>query len=169
MSKHRQSRFRFSFRTLIACITILTVGLGGWISYSRYNIQKLLELRQQGAIVIIRDRTPQILKRFGIQQLSPFFDVPTIELYITAVGDEAKVGDSDHLISRGNAEERILEQATTARSYSAEDIHLCLVDNFDVKWGIFAQRNSFLCISESKQRYLKRLRANQESGANINP
>ena len=169
MSKHKQSRFRFSTRTLIACVTILAVVLGGWIAYSKYNIQKLLELRQQGAIVIIRDRTPQTLQRLGLQQLSPFFDVPTIELYITPIGDEASVGDSDQLISRVNAQEKILVQLATARSYGAEDIQLILVDKFDHEWMKFAEENSLATIGETKQRYVKRLRANQESGANINP
>lgn len=169
MSTDKQSRFRFSTKSLIACVTILAAVLGGWIIYSKYNIQKLLDLRQQGAIVIIRDRTPLSLQKLGIQHLSPFFDVPTIELYITAREDEAMVGDSDLLIPRVNAEEKILEQVATARRYGAEDIQLILIDNFDQKWMKFAEQNSLSTISESKPRYAKRLRANQESGANINP
>lgn len=169
ISTDNHRRFRFSTKSLISAVTVIAVILGGWIFYSKYNIQQLLELREQGAIVIIRDRTPLALQRVGIQNLTPFFDVPTIELYITAIEDTAIVGDSDQPISRVEAQKEILAQVATARRYGAEDIQLILIDNFDHEWGMFAQENSLLTIGDSKPRYAKRLQANQETGANINP
>ena len=168
MNDKTHHRFRFSIKTLIACLTILAVGLGGWISYSKHRIQGLLKLREQGAIVIIRDRTPEALQSVGIANLSPFFDVPTVELYVTAMQDDALVGSSDVLVSRATAQSQILEQVATAKSYGAQDIQLILVDSFDPQWMAFAEEHSLSTIGESKQRYMKRLHANQESGANIN-
>jgi hypothetical protein len=171
MEEKKKRRLRFSIKTLIACITIVAMSLGGWIAFSKFQIQKLEELRDQGVIVIVRDRTPQAFQSVGIKRLSPFFDVPTIELYVTPLGNDAKVGNSDELVSNSDAEELILSQAALARSYGAEDIQLGLVDigSFDHGWRMFATENSLLTVSESKERYAKRLRANQESGANINP
>jgi len=126
-------------------------------------------LREQGAIVIVRDGTPQALQAVGIDHLSPFFDVPTVELYVTPVGGNASVGVSDTMTSRSDAQKTILAQIATARDYGADDIQLILIDSFDAQWMVFAQDNSLSTISDGKQRYLKRLRANQESGANINP
>jgi hypothetical protein len=165
----KQSRFRFSLRVLIASVTILAVGLGGWIAYSKHRMQNLIELRQQGAIVIVRDRTPQALQAVGISELSPFFDVPTVELYVTPVGNDAFIGNSDTLMSSDIAQKTIIEQASIARSYGAEDLQLILIDSFDPKWMTFGEDNSLSVIGDSKQRYMKRLEANQKSGANINP
>jgi hypothetical protein len=168
-NEKKQSRFRFSIRALFASVTILAVSLGAWIAYSKHRIQGLIELRQQGAIVIVRDRTPQALQAVGLSELSPFFDVPTVEFYITPVGNDAFVGNSDTLTSRDLAQKTILEQASIARSYGAEDLQLILIDSFDPKWMTFGEENSLSVIGETKQRYMKRLKANQESGANINP
>ena len=153
----------------MAIVTLTAVGLGGWIVYSNYKIHKLIELRQQGAIVIIRDETPQWLESIGIERLSPFSSVPTVELYVTPMGTDALVGDSETLKSNAVAQRLILEQASTATAYGAEDIQLILVDNFDSEWMTFANDNSLSAIGESKQRYTARLKANRESGANINP
>jgi hypothetical protein len=169
MKEKKQSRFRFSIRALIASLTIVAVGLGGWIAYSKHRIQGLFELRQQGAIVIVRDRTPQALQAIGISQLSPFFDVPTVELYVTPLGSDALVGNSETLTSSDIAQKTILEQASSARHYGAKDVQLILIDSFDPKWFAFAEDNSLTTIGDSKQRYMERLKANQESGANINP
>ncbi len=153
----------------MAAVTLVAVGLGGWIAYSNYKIQKLIELRQQGAIVIIRDRTPSVLRAIGIKQLHPLYSVPTVELSVTPRGADALLGNSDQLTSSAVAQRYLLEKATLARNYGAKDIQLILIGSFDSKWMKFASENSMSPIGDSKQRYMARLKTNQESGANINP
>lgn len=165
----RTTRLIFSLKGLFAFVTLVAVILGAWIGYSRFKVKKLTELRQQGAIIILRDRTPQLLQSIGIRELSPFFDVPTVELYVTPNGGNAFVGDSETVTTNAQAKEQLLQQATVARSYGAEDIQLILVDGSTPEWRTFAKENGFKTIGERKQRYMKRLAANRESGANINP
>jgi hypothetical protein len=169
MNNRKRTRLRFSLKTLFALVTIAAVCFGGWIEYSRYKIRKLVALRQQGVIVIVRDRTPKLLRSVGITNLSPFFDVPTVELYVTPKGADALVGNSETLLSDASARQRLLEQAAIARSYGAADIQLIQVDGSSPEWSAFADENSLLRIGESNERYKKRLKANQETGANINP
>jgi hypothetical protein len=122
------------------------------------------------SIVIIRDRTPKVLQAIGIKQLHPFYSVPTVELYVTPMGADALIGNSDQLTSKAAAQKYLFEKATEARSYGAEDIQLILIDsNFDSEWMRFASEHSMSAIGDKKQRYMARLKANQESGANINP
>jgi hypothetical protein len=165
----KRIRFRFSLKALFTLIAVVAVAFGGWIGYSRYKIRRLVELREQGVIVILRDRTPTFLQSVGLKNMSPFFDVPTVELYVTPKGTDALVGNSDTLKSNAIAKEEILRQAAVARSYGAKDLQLILIGDFSPEWMAFAQENSYSIIGDSKQRYLKRLKANQESGANINP
>jgi hypothetical protein len=167
--KRQRARFRFSIRAAMALLTVVAVGLASWIFYSKHRMQKLVGLRDQGVIIIVRDRTPQLLQYIGIRELSPFFDVPTVELYVTPVGEDAYVGNSNALVSREEAEGSILQQASTARSYGADDLQLILIDNFDSKWMGFGDQHSLSVIEDGKERYAKRLRANQENGANLNP
>lgn len=169
MTDRKRSRLRFSIKNLMAAVTLLAVGLGGWIAYSNYKVQRLTELRQQGAIVIIRNRTPRVLQAIGIKQLHPFYSVPTVELYVTPRGADALIGNSEQLRSKAVTQKYLLEKAMAARSYGAEDIHLILIDSFDSEWMKFASENSMSAIGDNKQRYTARLKANQESGANINP
>jgi len=169
MTDEKRSRLRFSIKTLMVAVTLLAVGFGGWIAYSNYKIRKLTDLRQQGAIVIIRDRTPRVLQAVGIKQLHPFYSVPTVELYVTPRGADASIGNSDQLTSNSVAQKNLLELATLARSYGAKDIQLILICTFDSEWMKFASENSMSAIGDNKQRYLARLKTNQESGANINP
>lgn len=169
MTDRKRSSFRFSLKTLIASVTLLAVGIGGWISYSNYKIQRLRELRQQGAIVILRDRTPSVLQAIGIKQLPPFYSVPTVELYVTPRGAGASIGNSQQVTSKAVAQKCLQEIAMEARSYGAEDIQLIVIDSFESEWIKFASENSMSAIGDSQQRYLARLKANQDSGANINP
>jgi hypothetical protein len=169
LNRQSRIRFRFSLKALLAFITLVSLGIGGWKAYSLFRIKKLEELRQQGVIVILRDRTPQALQSIGLKQLSPFFDVPTIELYVTPLGADAQVGDSQSVVPNSTAEQSILEQARIARSYGAKDLQLGILGEWDNSWGEFAFKNSLSPIGDSRECYLKRLRANQESGANINP
>ena len=163
-------RPRFSMKALLAVVTIAVVGLGGWIAYSKYKLRELQKLRTDGAIVILRDQTPQALQSIGIRQLSPFYEVPTVELYVTSVGDQAYLGDSETAMPVAEAKERIAEQAATARSYGANDIQLIFIGQLTGReWMVFAEENRLTVISENKNRYLERLRANRESGANIDP
>jgi hypothetical protein len=164
-----RTRLRFSIRTLLAVVTALAVGLGGWIGYSKDKLNKLAAMRQEGAIVIVRNGTPKWLRSIGVEQLSPFYSVSTVELYVTPMGDEALVGNSDKLISKEEAKSCILEQAAEARSYGSKDIQLILIDDFNAEWMEFAAANSMAVIGDRRPRYLARLAANQESGANINP
>ncbi|MEX0643476.1 MAG: hypothetical protein WD468_12285 [Pirellulales bacterium] len=170
MTNRKRSRFRFSIKALMAAVTLLAVGLGGWIAYSNYRIHKLTGLLEEGAIVIIRDRTPKALQSIGIKQLSPFYSVATIELYVTPRGADALIGNSEQLTSNDVAQRYLVEKATLARSYGAKDIQLILIDSsFDSEWMKFASENAMSAIGDSKQRYMARLKANQESGANTNP
>jgi hypothetical protein len=73
------------------------------------------------------------------------------------------------LTSKAFAQKYLREKAKEARSYGAEDIQLGLLDSFDREWADFAFENSMSPIGDSKQRYMARLKANQESGANFNP
>jgi hypothetical protein len=166
----KRFRPRFSLKALFALVTIIAIVLGGWIGYSRYKVRKLVELRQQGAIVILRDRTPSFLQSIGLKNMSPFFDVPTVELYVNPKGSEASVGNTENLISNTDAQVQLLRQASIARNYGAEDIQLILLTDESVPdWSAFAKENSFSTIRENPERYRKRLEANQESGGNINP
>lgn len=162
-------RFRFSLKALVTFIAILAFTFSSWIVYSKYRIQRLIELRQQGAIVIIRNQTPQAFQAVGLGHLSPFYDVPTVELYVTPSGDTAKLGNVEAPVPKTDAEKAILEQASIARSYGAKDVQLIMIDSFDPGWMGFAEDNGLSSIGDSKERYLKRLKANQETGANINP
>ena len=162
-------RPRISLRTLLSIVTLLAVGLGGWIVYGNYRIHKLTELRQEGVIVIVRDGTPEVLRSIGISNLSPFRSVPTIELYVTPKANGALLGNSEELKSKSDAQKYLLEKAEVARSYGAEDLLLILIDSFDPVWMKFGSDNSMSIISDSAQRYIARLKANQETGANINP
>jgi hypothetical protein len=164
-----KSRPRFSIKALLVVVTFLAVGLGGWIAYSNYKIQNLTGLREQSAIVIVRDQTPKALKSLGIKQLRPLSSVATVELYVTPKGANASIGDSEATMSVAAAQNIILEQATTARENGANDIQLILIDGSDAEWMRFARENSMSVIGESKPRYMARLKANRESGANINP
>jgi hypothetical protein len=164
-----RSRLKFSIKALLAAMTLLAVGLGGWLAYTNYKIKKLTELRHQDAIVIIRKETPGALQSLGIEQLPPFSSVPTVELYVTPKGASATIGNSEELLPNAVAQKYILEQATEARNNGAQDIQLILVDTFDPEWANFAQKNSMSVIGDTKERYQARLKANQESGANINP
>lgn len=164
-----RTRLRFSIRALLGSVALLAISLGGWIAYSNYQLKELTELREQGAIVIIRDRTPEALRTIGIKHLSPFYSVPTVELYVTPRGMDALVGNSDKPISKAEAQDYILRKAAVARSYGATDIQLITLDSFDPEWVQFALENSMSSIGEKRKRYLARLEANQKSGANINP
>jgi len=167
--KTKRTPLRFTVRTLLAVVTLVAVCLGGWISYENHKIHNLEKLRQQGAIVIVRDGTPQWLRSLGIERLVPFYSVPTVELYVTPKGNDAIVGNSGTLTSKSVAQKLILDQASTARANGANDIQLIIVDDFDREWSKFASDNSLASIGESKQRYAAWLKANLESGANINP
>lgn len=92
-----------------------------------------------------------------------------MELYVTPRGNEAMVGNSQSSTSKAAAKKLILDQASTARANGADDIQLIIVDSFGREWSTFANNNSLACIGENKQRYAARLKANLESGANINP
>jgi hypothetical protein len=149
--------------------TLLAVGIGGWFAYAEYKIKNLTKLRQQGEIVIIRDGTPKSLQSVGIKQFGTLSSVPTVELYVTPKGANASIGESEELIPKAAAQNYILDEATKARSNGAKDIQLILIDGFDPEWMDFASKNAMSVIGESRERYLKRLKANRESGANINP
>lgn len=170
MAANQARRFRFSIRFLLAIVTLLALILGGWIAYSNYEIHQLTNLRQQGAIVIIRDRTPGWLRTIGINHLHPFFSVPTVELYVTPQSTSTLIGNSDEPISTAAAQKEILKMAAEARSCGATDVQLILLDNFDGEWARFATTaNSMSIIGDSTQRYSARLKANQDTGANFNP
>lgn len=169
MTDRNRTRLRFSIKTLMAVVTFVALSLGGWIAWSKYKLQQLTVLRQQGTIIIIRDRTPRALQAIGIKQLHPFYSVPTVELYVTPKGADALVGNSEQVISNADARNNLLHQAAIARGYGATDIQLILIDSFDGEWTNFAFANSMALIGDSKQRYMARLKANQETGANINP
>ena len=162
-------RLRFTVRTLLVALTVFAICFGGWIGYENQKIRNLKELRNQGAIVILRDGTPQWLKSLGIRELRPFCTIPTVELYVTPIGIDTIVGSSKTKTSKLEAQALILKQSSTAKTNGATNIQLVVVDNFDPEWGAFAMKNSLKFIVETKQRYLKRLEANLESGANINP
>jgi hypothetical protein len=163
------SRLRFSIKALLAAVAMVAIGLGGWIGYSTYKLRRLIQLRDEGAIVIIRDRTPRAFRAVGIEQLYPFYSVPTVELYVTPRGADAVVGNNDQLMSKEAAKKCLLQKASDARSYGAEDIQLITIDSFDFEWTDFAREHSIKSIGDNKARYIARLKANQESGANINP
>lgn len=167
MAAHRH--LRFSVRALLVGMTLLAVFLGGWIGYAKYKMRNLTELRDQGDIVIFRHETPKAMQSVGIEKFPPLTSSPTVELYVTPKGANALIGDSDELIPMAIAQERILEKATRARSNGAKDIQLILLDGFDPAWMSFAQSNSMNVIGDTRDRYLKRLKANRESGENINP
>ena len=61
-----RTRVRFSVKALLVAMSLLAIGLGGWISYANYKLHKLTALRDEGAIVIIRDRTPKALQSIGV-------------------------------------------------------------------------------------------------------
>jgi hypothetical protein len=169
MADKMRSRPRFSIKALLVVVTLLAVGLGGWIAYSNYKIHNLTGLRKQSAIVIVRDQTPKALKSLGIKQLRPFSSVATVELYVAPKGANASIGDSEAVMPVAAAQKIILEQATAARENGATDIQLILIDDSDADWMKFARENSMSVVGESKPRYMARLKANRESGANINP
>jgi hypothetical protein len=98
-----------------------------------------------------------------------FYSVPTVELYVAPRSAGALVGNSEKLTSEKLAKQRILEMATEASNYGAIDVQLVLVDNFALEWAKFGADNSMPPISDSKERYLTRLKANQDSGKNVNP
>jgi hypothetical protein len=162
-------RLRFSVKKLLTAVTLLALVLGGWIGYANYKIKNLTELRQEGEIVIIRDETSKALQSVGIEQARPFFSVPTVELYVTPKGANALIGDSEELIPNATAQKIILKKAMEARRNGAKDIQLILIDDFDSEWMKFGSENSMSVIGENRERYLKRLKANRDSGANINP
>jgi hypothetical protein len=169
MDDKSRRRLRFSVKSLFIVVTLLCVGLGGWITFSNYKLRRLTKLRAEGAIVIFRDRTPRPLQAIGITHLHPFYSIPTVELYVTPQGSESVVGNNEVLVPNETARRRIIEMASEARSCGANDIHLITLDGFDPEWFRFANENSLTVIGESKNRYLARLKANQEPGANINP
>jgi hypothetical protein len=150
-------------------LALLAAALGGWIGYAKYKMKNLTELRQQGEIVIIRHQTPNVMQSVGIEKFSPLTSVPTVELYVTPKGANALIGDGEELVPVATAQERILEKATEARNNEAKDIQLILLDGFDPAWMRFAKSNSMNVVGDTRDRYLKRLKANRESGANINP
>ncbi len=160
---------KFSVRTLMAIITLVAVCLASWIAFEKHKLRNLEELKQQGAIVILRNGTPQWLREIGVDRLSPFCSAPTVELYVTPKGNDAIVGNSESLTTKAIAQKLILDQASTARTNGAEHIQLIIVDSFDRDWSMFASDNSLAIIGESSERYVARLKANLESGANINP
>lgn len=162
-------RFRFSIKVLIAVIAVIAVGFGNWIAYSNAKFARLYDLRDKGAIVIIRNDTPKVFQAIGLKHLTPFFDVPTVELYVTPIGQEAMVGNIKALWKTADAKDMILDQASVARSNGAKDVQLILIDDFDADWMMFAEEHEMASIGDSKERYEKRLKANQETGANINP
>ncbi|HVT26516.1 MAG TPA: hypothetical protein VHE81_00725 [Lacipirellulaceae bacterium] len=164
-----RARVRFSLKALLAAMALLAIGLGVWISYANYKLHMLTALRKEGAIVIIRDRTPKALQSIGVKQLSPFCSVPTIEFYVTPRGSDALIGNSDKPMSKADAQEYLLAKEAEARTYGATDVQLVVIDSFDSEWMKFAIQHSMSAIGDSKQRYSARLKANQESGANINP
>lgn len=164
-----RKRLRFSIRALLGTMALVALVLGGWVAYSHHKLHKLTELREDGAIVIIRDGTPEVLQSIGLKKLSPFCSVPTVELYVTPLGTDALVGNTDKPMSRKSAEEYIRGKAIEARNYGANDIQLILIDKFDTEWMKFAEDNRLAAIGDTKQRYMARLKANQETGANINP
>ena len=169
MLDKKPTRLRVSLRILIAAVTIVALGLGCWIAYANHKMRQLVSMRQSGAIVVFRDGTPNALKSIGIVNLSPFLEVPNVELYVMPLGDSAVVGNSDVSVPVDVAKHVIRDQASTARSLGAKDVQLIQIDRYDPAWQTFADENSLTTINESKPRYLKRLNANQETGANTNP
>ena len=95
--------------------------------------------------------------------------MPTVELYVTPAGDNARVGDSESITTNALAQDLILKQANVARSNGAEDIQLIIVGKPEMEWFLFAQENSMAAIGETAERYAARLKANLETGVNIDP
>lgn len=110
-----------------------------------------------------------MLQKMGIKQLYPFYAVATVELHIAPRGDDALIENSGQLSSKAVAQKYVVETAREVRNYGATDIQLILIDSFDSEWMRFASENSLSVIGDTRQRYITRLKANQESGANINP
>lgn len=162
-------RVRFSIKVLLAVMAVVAVGFGNWIAYSNAKLASLDRLRDQGAIVIIRNKTPKVFQAIGLKHLTPFFDVPTVELYVTPLGQEAMVGNVKARWKTADAKHMIISQVRDARSNGAKDVQLILIDSFDADWMTFADEMGMATIGDSKERYEKRLKANQETGANINP
>jgi hypothetical protein len=163
------TRLRFSTRILLLSVTTVALALGGWIAYSKHRLNQLAGMRREGAIVIVRNGTPPWLQSIGVKQLSPFYSVSTVELYVTPMGSEAVIGVSDRPLPRDEAKSRLLDQANEARGYGSKDIQLISLGDLDRDWMAFAESNSLTVVSDSKERYLKRLAANQETGADVNP
>src|SRR5262249_27078301 len=81
----------------------------------------------------------------------------------------ALIGASDRPVPLADAQKYVLGKAAEARTNGARDVQLILIDNAPREWMEFASQNSLTVVMENRQRYLARLRANQQSGANINP
>lgn len=136
---------------------------------TNYNIHNLTGLRKDGAIVIMREQPPKARESLGVEPLRPFSSVVTVELYVTPKGANASIGDSEAVMPVAVAQKHLVEKAAEARSYGAEDIQLGIIGGVDRDWMKFGIDNSMSVIGDSKPRYLAQLKANRESGANINP
>ena len=169
MITNKGTRSGFSVTALTFILVLLVTLFRGWIVYSDARIQKLTELRREGAIVILRYQTPKVLQAIDVKSLDALFCTPTVELYVAPQGLSASVGKGEKLMSNADAKKKLLRQASLARNCGADDIQLILIDSFDEEWIRFASANSMSTISDSKQRYLVRLEANQKSGANVSP
>ena len=165
----KRGRPKFTIRTLLLIATLFAVCLGGWIGYKNQRIWSIEQLRNQGAIVILRDRPPGWLSSVGVKTLRPFTTVPTVELYVTPAGDNARVGSNESSTTNALAQDAILKQANVARSNGTEDIQLIIVGEPEMEWFSFAKDNSMAAIVDTAERYAARLKANVKTGANINP
>ena len=165
----KKTRPRFTIRTLLVIVTLFSACLGGWIGYQNQRIRTIEQLRNHGAIVILRDKSPWWLSSIGVKTLRPFTAVATVELYVTPMGANARIGNGETMTPNARAQDMILRQADVARSNGAKDIHLGIIGEPAMEWFLFAQDNSMKAIVESAERYAARLEANIKNGANINP
>src|SRR3954470_16323758 len=97
-------RVRFSIKSLLVVITLLAATLGAWIAYSTYEMKNLMALRNDDAIVVLRNQTPKALKAMGVKSSSPIFSAATVELYVTPLGTNALIGASNQPVPTANAQ-----------------------------------------------------------------
>ncbi len=171
--RNKARHFRFSLKSLLLLVTLVAFALGAWIVSSQSRIREIESLRDQGTIVRLVCNPPSILQSIGLKNTWPLFVEPfVIELYVSPVEGGARLGDDDTVFSKEDAFARLLEQKAEASRMGASDIQLAIVmgpGRPPMEWLRFGTDNFGVSVCENESRYLLRLAANRENGANINP
>ena len=126
----RRRRFRFSVRSLLACLTLVSVVIGVTIGFARSRLARLEELHGDGVFVMLHENPPRWARKLPIQSWRPFFVDAHVTVLVTPRGSSAATAE----VSREVTERVLLSRLREARSAGADVVGLG-VDLTDWQFG----------------------------------